>query len=237
MVRCVERFRLVLASDERKLFVVLNLNPQLWREDDFLDLFWELQRNTKNFLLLIVDCSLKNLGEIRDPQILSQFGRDRERMVVYRLPCVGDNTGSYFRNELDAQRVRSLLLEPYRFNLAMDPLDSQPAQAKAEGQELQNPNVQGYAEPRHVKPSFTKENAKNTLHTVLNSCQLAFCFWFFVQPLFDLFCPFQASCLFLCSNASHLQVPCRANTVFRLGDACASRVADLGKFLFCEQSA
>eukprot|EP00913_Durusdinium_trenchii_P028913 g27109.t1 len=125
MVRCVERFRLVLASEERKLFVMLNLNKQLWLEQDLLTLFEELRKHTTNFLFLVVDCSWKNLGESSDPQLLNEIEdpESHARLVMYRLPCAGDNTGSYFRNEADAQGVKSLLLEPFRFDLAIDPLD------------------------------------------------------------------------------------------------------------------
>ena len=31
---------------------------------------------------------------------------------------MGDNTGSYFRDDIDAQRVRAILLDPFRFDLA-----------------------------------------------------------------------------------------------------------------------
>ena len=60
--RCVQRFRRVLASADRKLFVVVNLNPQLWIEADVLELYQELAQRTSNFLLLVLDCSNKNLG-------------------------------------------------------------------------------------------------------------------------------------------------------------------------------
>ena len=35
---------------------------------------------------------------------------------------MGDNTGSYFREDLDAQRVRALLVDPFVFHLSPDPL-------------------------------------------------------------------------------------------------------------------
>ena len=122
LVRCVERFRLALASEERKLFVILNLNRQLWLEADLYQLFEELRRYTSNFHLMMLDCSSKNLGEAGMPELLQEIG-DRERLVMYRVPCVGENTGSYFRNDVDADRVRSLLVEPFCFQLSPDPLD------------------------------------------------------------------------------------------------------------------
>ena len=60
--RCVQRFRSLLGSADRKLFVVLNLNRQLWIEADFMELFRELSQKTCNFLLLVLDCSGKNIG-------------------------------------------------------------------------------------------------------------------------------------------------------------------------------
>lgn len=141
LVRCVERFRLALASEERKLFVILNLNRQLWLEADLYQLFEELRRNTSNFHLMLLDCSSKNLGaEAGMPELLQEIG-DRERLVMYRVPCVGENTGSYFRNDVDADRVRSLLVEPFCFQLSPDPLG-----------DLDAPR-QGYGEPTTVPPN------------------------------------------------------------------------------------
>lgn len=141
LVRCVERFRLALASEERKLFVILNLNRQLWLEADLYQLFEELRRYTSNFHLMLLDCSSKNLGaEAGMPELLQEIG-DRERLVMYRVPCVGENTGSYFRNDVDADRVRSLLVEPFCFQLSPDPLG-----------DLDAPR-QGYGEPTTVPPN------------------------------------------------------------------------------------
>ncbi|CAL1157397.1 unnamed protein product [Cladocopium goreaui] len=127
-VRCVERFRLALASGERKLFVMLNLNRQLWLEPDILQLFTELQRRSRNFLLLVVDCSCKNLGAAAGHvELLSELGEE-QKLLMYRVPCCGDNTGSYFRNDWDAERVKSLLVDPFTFHLSPDPLEVQQVQ-------------------------------------------------------------------------------------------------------------
>ena len=156
--RCVQRFRCLLGSADRKLFVVLNLNRQLWIEADLMELFRELSQRTCNFLLLVLDCSGKNIGptaarmpaedcklfgrathtvgackfSTSPPQLPEAVGFAKELcrqshpgqrdLLMCRLPCVGDNTGSYFRDDSDAQRVRAILLEPFRFDLAPDPL-------------------------------------------------------------------------------------------------------------------
>ena len=95
--RCVERFRCTLASTDRKLFVVLNLNRQLWVEADLMQLFQELAQRTSNFLLLVVDCSSKNLGP-RAAQLPEdcapkqppqhQAARDRKRNFLERGTAV-----------------------------------------------------------------------------------------------------------------------------------------------------
>lgn len=126
-LRTVERFRRVLASTDRKLFVVMNLNKQLWVEDDLRELFIELCQRTTNLELVALDCS-RNLGPEARGMHLEELAREESeggeggRFLMYRLPCVGDNTGSYFREDFDADRVRSILVEPYRFALAADPL-------------------------------------------------------------------------------------------------------------------
>lgn len=124
--RCVQRFRCLLGSADRKLFVVLNLNRQLWIEADLMELFRELSQRTCNFLLLVLDCSGKNIGPTaaRMPaeELCRQSHPGQRDLLMCRLPCVGDNTGSYFRDDTDAQRVRAILLEPFRFDLAPDPL-------------------------------------------------------------------------------------------------------------------
>jgi len=124
--RCVQRFRSLLGSADRKLFVVLNLNRQLWIEADFMELFRELSQKTCNFLLLVLDCSGKNIGPTAARMPLEELCRQSHPgqcdLLMCRLPCVGDNTGSYFRDDIDAQRVRAILLDPFRFDLAPDPL-------------------------------------------------------------------------------------------------------------------
>ena len=105
----------------------LNLNKQLWVEADLHQLFTELRRRSRNFLLLAVDCSCKNLGHAAgDPELLCEVGDDGDdsaQMLMYRLPCAGDNTGSYFREPWDAERVKKLLVEHFTFDLSPDPLD------------------------------------------------------------------------------------------------------------------
>lgn len=50
-----------------------------------------LKRRAENFLLLVVDC-VKNLGEAGPEELLLDTG-GRERLMIYRLPCAGENTG------------------------------------------------------------------------------------------------------------------------------------------------
>jgi len=122
--RTVERFRHVLATGDRKMFAVMNLNKQLWIESDIRELFDELCKRTNNFVLVAVNC-IRNLGERArsfDVELSSREERHGAELLLYRFPCVGDNTGSYFRDDFDASRIRSVLVEPFRFALADDPL-------------------------------------------------------------------------------------------------------------------
>lgn len=128
-VRTVERFRCVLACGDRKLFVVLNLNTQLWSEVELRELFEELLLCTDNFELLAVNCIRKvgHAAATAEPEELAREDRVGSvggpcRLRVYQVQCIGDNTGSYFRDDRDAERVRRLLAEPYHFALAGDPL-------------------------------------------------------------------------------------------------------------------
>ena len=101
------------------------MNRQLWLEPDILQLFTELQHRSRNFLLLVVDCSCKNLGAAAGHvELLSQLGEANSQLLMYRVPCCGDNTGSYFRNDWDAERVKSLLVDPFTFHLSPDPLEA-----------------------------------------------------------------------------------------------------------------
>jgi len=125
--RCVERFRSILQAGDRKLFAIMNLNSQLWLEDDIRALWQELCRCSRNFLLIAVDC-MKNIGErarAMEVETLAEEVNGDRRMLLYRLPCIDDNTGSYFRNSFDEERMRSLVIDPYRFALVDDPLDRQ----------------------------------------------------------------------------------------------------------------
>ncbi|CAJ1428549.1 unnamed protein product, partial [Effrenium voratum] len=59
--RCVDRFRLVLASGERKLFVMMNLNHQLWIEQEGSRSCVQMFVVSPNPRFLVLDCK-KNLG-------------------------------------------------------------------------------------------------------------------------------------------------------------------------------
>jgi hypothetical protein len=125
--RTVERFRSVLGFSDRKMFVILNLNKQLWSESEILELFQELDMRTSNFIVIAVNC-MKNLGPraatLEIEESVHQHSANGQ-LLVYTLPCQGDNTGSYFRDDFDAQRIRSILIAPYRFSLKDDPLPKQ----------------------------------------------------------------------------------------------------------------
>lgn len=136
--RTVERFRLVMSHGERKMFVVMNLNKQLWIERDLRELFDELSRRTRNFTLLAVNCCM-NLGEeaLRmEVELQSCETRAEGQLLLYSLPCVGANSGSYFRHDFDAGRAREILVAPFRFELpAGDPLDAVPSRTLAQAYE------------------------------------------------------------------------------------------------------
>eukprot|EP00449_Zooxanthella_nutricula_P039265 CAMPEP_0198584866 /NCGR_PEP_ID=MMETSP1462-20131121/128571_1 /TAXON_ID=1333877 /ORGANISM="Brandtodinium nutriculum, Strain RCC3387" /LENGTH=190 /DNA_ID=CAMNT_0044316287 /DNA_START=62 /DNA_END=630 /DNA_ORIENTATION=- len=115
LARAVERFRLVLQrTAERKMFVILNLNKQLWVEEDIRAIFDELCVRTDTFDLVAVDC-VRNLGRAATGASAEELVRETRHgdrgvksLLVYRFPCIGDNTGSYFREDADAERLRAL---------------------------------------------------------------------------------------------------------------------------------
>mmetsp|Transcript_89053 Transcript_89053/g.247426 ORF Transcript_89053/g.247426 Transcript_89053/m.247426 type:complete len:360 (-) Transcript_89053:58-1137(-) len=129
--RAVERFRHVVACRDRKMFAVMNLDKRLWIESDLRELFEELCKRSDNFVLIAVDC-IKNLGNRAhglDIELFAHEQRGGAQMLFYRFPCAGDNTGSYFRDDFDAARIRTILVEPFRFALAEDPLLQEPHRA------------------------------------------------------------------------------------------------------------
>jgi len=122
--RTVERFQKVLASADRKMFAMMNLNKQLWVESDIRELFDELCARTTNFVFVGVNC-IKNLGgTARHSEVREFVNEDRGcgHLILYNLQCVGDNTGSYFRDDFDAARIKRILVDPFFFSLASDPL-------------------------------------------------------------------------------------------------------------------
>lgn len=122
-VRTVERFKRVIVTNERKLFVIMNVNKQLWVESDLRELFVELSLRTRNFELVAIDCA-RNLGlGVCDAPVesLGVDARESGSFAMYRFPCVGDNTGSYFREECDAERMRTFLVDSRTFRLVADP--------------------------------------------------------------------------------------------------------------------
>jgi len=122
--RTAERLRCVLASADRKLFAMMNLNRQLWIEADIRELFDELCARTKNFTLVAVNC-IRNQGASAWEAPAQEVGREERgnsQLLVYSMPCVGENTGSYFREDCDAAKIRTILVDPFKFRLADDPL-------------------------------------------------------------------------------------------------------------------
>lgn len=125
MIRSVDRFRSVLKSPDRKLFVVLNINPRLWNETALRQLFLSLAERTDNFELVALNCQLE-LGQqasLAQPQRICHESINSAQLDMWNVPCAGANSGSYFRDALDAQRVQDIVLAPYEFKLSADPLD------------------------------------------------------------------------------------------------------------------
>jgi hypothetical protein len=154
-LRTVERFQRVLASSDRKMFVVLNLNKQLWIEPDLFVLFEELTKRTSNFLMIVVNC-IKNLGPRAqgfEVELCTQQTIGTGTLLIWRLPCVGDNTGSYFRHPFDEERMQSILIQPYKFKLAQDPLDQVDASSAQRAQLQSHEESNGHDQfvDSHVK--------------------------------------------------------------------------------------
>jgi len=127
--RCVNRFLCVLELNVRKLYTFINIDRKLWKLDDIYCLFEELsQRDGGSFVMLVVNC-VKHCGEGAkqvEPRELERREAGRGLLQVLEVQCVGENTGSYFRDSFDAQRIQALMVEPYSFNIGQDPLKSAP---------------------------------------------------------------------------------------------------------------
>eukprot|EP00927_Polykrikos_kofoidii_P079783 TRINITY_DN76600_c0_g1_i1.p1 TRINITY_DN76600_c0_g1~~TRINITY_DN76600_c0_g1_i1.p1 ORF type:complete len:374 (-),score=33.47 TRINITY_DN76600_c0_g1_i1:243-1319(-) len=123
--RCVWRFLRVLEINERKLYTFICIDRKLWKPKDILTLFDELVRFDKgSFVMLAVHC-VKHCGDRAkqsEPIELERQENGRSTLQMLQVDCVGENTGSYFRDEFDAKRIQAMLVEPFRFALVGDPL-------------------------------------------------------------------------------------------------------------------
>eukprot|EP00930_Biecheleria_cincta_P015022 TRINITY_DN12673_c0_g1_i1.p1 TRINITY_DN12673_c0_g1~~TRINITY_DN12673_c0_g1_i1.p1 ORF type:complete len:541 (-),score=69.04 TRINITY_DN12673_c0_g1_i1:70-1692(-) len=132
LLRCVERFRLVLRNEEAKLFSLINIDKKLWMPDGLRLLFDELASSCSGrFVLLALNC-VKHQGQAAvgiEPMQLEHRESHSGILQILEVACIGDNSGSYFKDEFDARRVQAIMVDPFRFDLAPDPLKSQPVLA------------------------------------------------------------------------------------------------------------
>eukprot|EP00397_Hematodinium_sp_SG-2012_P000408 GEMP01000408.1.p1 GENE.GEMP01000408.1~~GEMP01000408.1.p1 ORF type:complete len:673 (+),score=165.44 GEMP01000408.1:3177-5195(+) len=131
--RCAQRFRLVLASTSRKLFVMTMRGEfAKCKEVGGADLlFAELQKVTRNFLLLFVYV-VEGCANLRGKKKMLERRYGDAGMEIYEVRCEGGHAGLVFKEARDAKRYHSVLLDGRSFELVEDPL-----KAKAE----HGPNV------------------------------------------------------------------------------------------------
>jgi len=137
--RSVQRFRLVMPSALRKLFVVVHPVPSM-RELDAIRhhgsaeigrLFADLQAHgASNFDLFAVhlvygNCSEAACGSHQGPvmRLLEDTCSGKDRMILWELHCVGHCTGLNLKAEADEQMLRKLLIGNSK---SMRPFDLQP---------------------------------------------------------------------------------------------------------------
>lgn len=121
MSRAVQRFQRILQSRDRKLFTILNFDSELWAEQYILDLFHALLTKTSNFDLVAVNCWL-NQGQVSSAAPLHMITYGDARLLQYHLSCFGNSTGKDFTDERDVYRIKTLLIDPYQFEIVVDPL-------------------------------------------------------------------------------------------------------------------
>ncbi|CAE8607503.1 unnamed protein product, partial [Polarella glacialis] len=137
-LRSAKRLRQVLASPERKLFVLAHLvksrkdlerlkaeeGPQKGSPPESSGvlelerLFQDLkQLSVENFELLavhIVESSAQRgsaqMPSLGPPRLLRDSGPGRERLLVHEMHCRGDCTGIYFKVEEDESALRSIIV-------------------------------------------------------------------------------------------------------------------------------
>ena len=127
--RAVARFRRIIATGDRKLFLTVGIGGWCTGTsgfEDVLRLFECLKGSTSNFSYVAVDCRL-GVG-VSEARLLHKEGDEGGcRCKIYQLDCVGGNSGQKFERVEDADALSALLLvpdtgegrigTPYKFNL------------------------------------------------------------------------------------------------------------------------
>jgi len=161
MTRAVERFQRILESGDRKLFAILNFDAELWVNDDIQDVFKCLLAKTSNFDLVAVNC-LMNQGDVSAPSPFQMTVYGDARLLQIHLSCSGNSTGKDFSDELDICRVKRLLIDPYHFELAEDPLKKSPSHPHTASTypSTMPADPSGVATPLHPKTVATNPSIK-----------------------------------------------------------------------------
>jgi hypothetical protein len=111
-LRCVARFRRLLASNETKLFVIVSW-PSLKLEEAFTDLIVLLERKTTNFRLLAVDLTAAT-GDPGVSMVVPVANRDGHRL--YRFTPASSAEDAEFPDRLDEWTLLRLIMR-YKLDL------------------------------------------------------------------------------------------------------------------------
>merc|ERR1711971_407865 len=117
--------------------------------------------------MVVVNC-LKNLGAPAlnsPPRELIQRNEESASLLVIELDCMGDNTGSYFREPADERRIKALIVDPFSFDLSPDPLKQAPQAAARPNRMFLAKSSGGYAS----QPSVPVASAAESTATVAAS--------------------------------------------------------------------
>jgi hypothetical protein len=126
--RAIERFRRILSTRDRKLFLTVGYDGWCTRTsgfEDVLRLYECLKSKTSNFNFVAVNCRL-GVG-VSEAKLLHEESDGGGKCKIYQLNCVGGNSGQRFDCVEDAGALSALLFvpdtgegrigTPYTFNL------------------------------------------------------------------------------------------------------------------------
>lgn len=100
-VRCVDRFKSLLSSDEQKIFIKVYVNSDESKLEDVLDLTNFLKDHTTNYTVIAINHSVTGAQSFKIEK--------RENLVYVEITSVAETDGGTFYNHTDQTFFNSLL--------------------------------------------------------------------------------------------------------------------------------